>query len=42
MVSGGVWDPSKIQHSAKVGGDLGGSGGPTLTEQIADLRTQIT
>ena len=42
MVSGRVWDPFKIQSSAKVGGDLRGSGGPTYTEQITDPRSQTT
>ena len=38
----GFWDPFKFRHSAKSYGDLRGSGGPTSTEQMADLRSQIT
>ena len=39
---GGGLGPPKISSRAKSEGDLGGGGGPTSTEQIADLRTQIT
>ena len=36
MVSGGVWDPSKIPSSPKSRGELGWGVGPTETEQMDD------